>query len=154
MTDFAVEKLEAAFGDLQSMLPAQWEHTGDSEVDIAPNWPLYKQLEERNGAFLVIAREDARPIGYMVAFIYPHPNAMSVLTAEIKTYYVERARVHVLNSMIDFTLEELARRGVFKIKASTHADHPAGRLWEMKGFAVSEIGYSLKLKPAAGARYA
>lgn len=154
MTDFAVEKLDAAFGDLQLLLPAQWQHTGDSEVEIAPNWTLYKQLEDRNGAFLVIAREDGRPIGYMVAFVFPHPNAVSVLTAEIRTYYVERNRAHVLNSMIDFTLEELARRGVFKIKASTHAGHPAGRLWELKGFEVSEIGYSLKLKPAAGARYA
>lgn len=154
MTDFAVEKLDAAFTDLQSMLPAQWEHTGDSEVDCAPNWNLYRQLETVGGAFLVIAREDTRPVGYMVAFVYPHPNAVSVQTAEIRTYFVERGRVHILNSMIDFMLAELARRGVFKIKASTHADHPAGRLWELKGFAVSEIGYSLKLKPAAGARYA
>lgn len=154
MTDFAVEKLDTAFTDLQSMLPAQWQHTGDTEVDCQPNWNLYRQLETANGAFLVIAREDGRPVGYMVAFVYPHPNAVSVLTAEIRTYFVEKSRVHVLNSMIDFTLAELAARGVFKIKASTHAGHPAGRLWELKGFSVSEIGYSLKLKPSAGARYA
>jgi hypothetical protein len=153
MAEYAVEKLDAAFLDLQSMLPAQWEHTGDSEVDCQPNWFLYKQLEDRDGAFLVIARENGHPIGYMVAFVFPHPNAVSVLTAEIRTYFVEKGRSIVLNSMIDFTLEELARRGVFKIKASTHAGHPAGRLWELKGFTVSEIGYSLKLKPA-GARYA
>ena len=154
MTDFAVEKLDAAFNDLQSMLPAQWEHTGDSEVDLQPNWPLYRQLEAAQAAFLVIGREDGRPVGYMTAIVYPHPNAVSVRTAEIKTYYVERNRVHILNSMIDFTLAELARRGVFKIKASTHAGHSAGRLWELKGFTVAEIGYSLKLKPSAGARYA
>ena len=154
MTDFAVEKLDAAFTDLQSMLPAQWEHTGDSEVDCQPNWLFYRQMEANQAAFLVIAREDTRPVGYMTAFVYPHPNAVSVLTAEIKTYYVERNRVHVLNSMIDFTLAELARRGVFKIKASTHAGHSAARLWELKGFEVSEIGLSMKLKPSAGARYA
>lgn len=154
MTDFAVEKLDAAFTDLQSMLPAQWEHTGDSEVDCQPNWNFYRQMEANQAAFLVIAREDTRPVGYMTAFVYPHPNAMSVLSAEIRTYFVERNRVHILNSMIDFTLDELVRRGVFKIKASTHAGHSAGRLWELKGFAVSEIGYSLKLKPSAGARYA
>jgi hypothetical protein len=154
MTDFAVEKLDAAFTDLQSMLPAQWQHTGDNEVECQPNWNFYRQMEANQAAFLVIAREDGRPIGYMTAFVYPHPNAVSVLTAEIRTYYVERNRVHVLNSMIDFTLEELARRGVFKISAETSAMHSAGRIWELKGFTVAKIGYSLKLKPAAGAKYA
>jgi hypothetical protein len=154
LTDFAVEKLDAAMSDLQSMLPAQWQHTGDTEVDCAPNWNLYRQLETAGGAFLVIAREDGRPIGYMTAFVYPHPNAISVLTAEIRTYFVERGRVHVLNSMIDFVLEELARRGVFKITAETNSDHSAGRLWELKGFKIAKIGYSLKLKPASGAKYA
>ena len=154
MIGYAVEKLDAAFGDLQSMLPAQWQHTGDSEVDCAPNWNLYRRLENAGGAFLVIAREDDRPVGYMTAFVYPHPNAISVLTAEIRTYFVERGRVHVLNSMIDFTLGELARRGVFKINAETNSEHSAGRMWELKGFKQSKIGYSLKLKPASGARYA
>ena len=153
MAEYAVEKLDSAFAELQAMLPAQWEHTGDSEVICQPNWHLYRQLEQRNGAFLVIARENGHPVGYMVAFVYPHPNAVSVLTAEIRTYFVDKGRAIVLNSMIDFTLDELARRGVFKIKAFTHAEHSAARLWELKGFAVSEIGYSLKLKPA-GERYA
>ena len=150
MAEYAVEKLDTAFADLQSMLPAQWAHTGDNEVECQPNWNLYRQLEDRNGAFLVIARENGHPIGYMVAFVFPHPNAMSVLTAEIRTYFVEKGRAVVLNSMIDFTLEELARRGVFKIKASTHAEASAGRLWELKGFTPSEIGYSLKLRPSGG----
>ncbi len=154
MTDFAVEKLDTAIGDLQSMLPAQWQHTGDNEVDCLPNWNLYRQLEHAGGAFLVIAREDGRPVGYMTAFVYPHPNAMSVLTAEIRTYFVEKGRVHVLNSMIDFTLAELARRGVFKITAETNAEFSAGRLWELKGFKVAKIGYSLKLKPKTGVRHA
>ena len=75
-------------------------------------------------------------------------------TAEIKTYYVEKGRPIVLNSMIDFTLAELVRRGVYKIKAFTHAEHSAGRIWVLKGFEISEIGYSLKLKPVPGAKYA
>jgi hypothetical protein len=148
---YAIEKLDNAFRDLQSMLPAQWEHTGDREVPCEPNWPLYRTLETHNLAFLVIARDEGRPVGYMTAFIYSHPNAMSVMTGEIKTYYVEKGRALVLNSMIDFTLEELTRRGVFKIKASTHAGHSAVRIWELKGFEVSEIGLTMKLKGAANA---
>jgi hypothetical protein len=146
MADYAVEKLDSAFFDLNAMLPAQWAHTGDNDVPLQPNWALYRALEARNALFVVIARDEGRPVGYMVAFLYPHPNAVSVPIAEIKTYYVEQGRAIVLNSMIDFTLAELARRGAYKIKASTHADHSAGRIWERKGFEIAEIGYTLKLK--------
>jgi hypothetical protein len=146
MADYAVERLEDAFLDLSSMLPAQWVHTGDSDVPLQPNWTLYRELEARNAAFLVIARDEGHPVGYMTAFLYPHPNAVTALVAEIRTYYVEKGRSIILNSMIDFTLSELARRGVYKIKAATHAGHSAGRLWERKGFEMDEIGYTLKLK--------
>jgi hypothetical protein len=154
MAQFAIERLDDAFSDLQSMLPAQWAHTGDSEVDCAPNWPLYRQLEQAQAAFLVIARDDGRPVGYMTAFMYPHPNAVSVRVAEIKTYYIEKGRAIVLNSMIDFMLAELAKRGVFKIKAWTHAGHPATRMWQGKGFEISEIGLTMfrSTPPAGGDR--
>ena len=148
MADYAVEKLDAAFADLQSLLPAQWAHTGDSDIPVQPNWVLYKQLEDHGAAFLVIARDVGVPVGYMTAFIYPHPNAMSVLTAEIKTYHVDHGRPIVLRSMAEFTIQELVRRGVYKIKAWTHAGHPATRLWELMGFEISDIGLTMKLNRA------
>lgn len=154
MADYAVEKLDAAFGDLLSMLPAQWEHTGDSDIECQPNWNLYRQLEAQQAAFLVIARDEGVPVGYMTAYIYPHPNAVSVQVAEIKTYYIAKGRPLILSSMMDFTIAELARRGVYKIKAWTHAGHPATRMWELKGFEVSEIGLTMRLKKAEGERYA
>jgi hypothetical protein len=151
VAEYAVEKLDAAFLDLQAMLPAQWEHTGDSDLPVQPNWNLYRQMEQHEAAFLVIARDESVPVGYMTAFLYPHPNAMSVKIAEIKTYYVVQGRPIILNSMIDFTIAELTRRGVYKIKAWTHAGHSAARLWELKGFEVSEIGLSIKLKRSSEA---
>lgn len=149
MIGYAVERLDSAMADLQSMLPAQWKHTGDSEVDCQPNWNFYRQMESHGAGLLVMARENGHPIGYMTAFLYPHPNAVSVKIAEIRTYYIEKGRALVLNSMIDFTLAELASRGVFRIDSYTHAGHSAGRLWEMKGFQLAKIGYSLKLKASS-----
>jgi hypothetical protein len=154
MTDYAVQTIEAAFTDLQQMIPAQWQHTGDREVDCFPNWEFYRQLESRGGLLLVVARDFDRPIGYMVAMIYPHLNAVHVQVAQIPTYYVEKGRAHVLNAMADFTLAELARRGVFRVDIETNAEFSAGRLWELKGFTMSKIGYSLKLKKASEVKYA
>jgi hypothetical protein len=71
MADYAIEKLDTAFDDLNAMLPAQWAHTGDNDVPVQPNWVLYRQLEARGAAFLVMARDHGAPVGYMAAFIYP-----------------------------------------------------------------------------------
>ena len=154
MADYAIEKLDNAFADLNLMLPAHWEFVGDSDVAQQPNWPLYRKCEALNAAFLVMARDRGHPVGFMVVFIYPHPNAMSVLTADIKTYYVEPGRSILLKSMAEFVLQELAHRGIYRVKAWTHAGHPATRLWEALGFELSELGFTLKFRPPAGVRHA
>lgn len=158
MVDFTVERLaEAQHGPgIADMLTRQWLHTGDREIEANPNWALYHQMEARGGLMLVLARQDGRPVGFALAMIYPHPNAVQVLAANIPTYFVEEGpiRALILSRMLDFLIGKLAARGVFKIDGETNAEHSAGRLWELKGFKMSKIGYTLKLKPEAGARYA
>jgi hypothetical protein len=154
MIDYTVQTIDTAFSDLQAMIPAQWLHTGDRETDCQPNWMLYRDIEARGGLLLVVAREDDRPIGYLVAFIYPHVNAVHEKVAEIPTYYAEKGRAHILNSMIDYALDQLSIRGVFRVDSSTNAEFSAGRLWELKGFKLKKLGYSLTLKKAEGVPYA
>ena len=157
MVDFVIERLADAQPDIESLLPAQWAHTGDSEVTCKPNWSFYRQFEARQSLLLIMARDEGVPVGYMAAFIYPHPNAMQELVAHIPTYFVAQRPVTrglVESRMMDFMLERLVDRGVFKIETETSADYSAGRLWELKGFKPFKIGYSLKLKKPAGAQYA
>jgi hypothetical protein len=156
MVDFALEPLITAQPDIERMLPAQWAHTGDAEVECRPNWKLYRQFNEHGGALLVMARQDGVAVGYLAAFVYPHPNAMGELKADIPTYYVKEGpiRALVLSRMVDFTLGQLSERGVFKVDIQTNAEHSAGRLWELKGFKIDKIGYSLKLKALPEVRYA
>ncbi len=156
MIDFSLEPLSTARPDIEQMIPAQWLHTGDSEVDLRPNWNFYHQLDQCGAMLLVIAREDGRPVGYMFAAVYPHPNAIQEIIANISTYYVEAraGRGHILNSMTDYLLDLLALRGAFRVDIETNAEFSAGRLWELKGFKVAKIGYSLKLKKPAGVKHA
>lgn len=156
MVDFALEPLAMAQLDIERMLPVQWAETGDTEVACKPNWRLYQQLNEHGGAMLVVARQDGVAVGYLAAFIYPHVNAVGELKAEIPTYYVKEGpiRALVLSRMVDFTLEQLSARGVFKVDIETSAEHSAGRLWELKGFKMAKIGYSLKLKAMPEVKYA
>lgn len=148
MTDFAVEQLDRAMGDVQSLLPEQWAHTGDVGIECQPNWNFYRQMETAGALSLVMARQHGEPVGYMAVCVYPHPNSVTSKVASIQTYFVRdgRDRVFVLNSMIDYVLERLAAAGIFKVTAETSAEFSAGRLWEMKGFKVVKIGYSLQLK--------
>lgn len=156
MVDFAVEPLVAAQADIERLLPAQWAHTGDREAECKPNWNLYRQFNERGACMVVMARADGAPVGYLAAFIYRHPNAMDELTSEIPTYFVAEGpiRALVMSRMVDFALERLAERGVFKVTIETNTEHSAGRLWELKGFKLARMGYSLKLKAARDMKYA
>ena len=156
MADFAVEPLASAQHAIERLLPLQWAHTGDTEVACNPNWKLYRQFEDHNGLLLIMARKDGIPVGYLAAFVYPAPNSIGELKAEIPTYFVKEGpiRALILDRMIDFALERLTARGVFKIEIMTSAEHSAGRIWECKGFKMHKIGYSLRLKARPEVKYA
>lgn len=148
MVEFAIEALGRAQPDIESLLPSQWAHTGDSDLPCQPNWPLYRQFAQREALMVVMARQEGCAVGYLAAFIYPHVNSMTSLVAVIPTYFVEDrpSRALVLSRMVDYTLQRLAERGVYKVDIETSAQFSAGRLWEAKGFQIAKIGYSLKLK--------
>jgi hypothetical protein len=156
MVEFAVEALGPARPDIESLLPGQWAHTGDSDIKCEPNWRLYHEFAERQALMVVMARDFDTPVGYLAAFIYPHPNAVSRKVASIPTYYVVNrpTRALIMSRMVDFAVEQLAERGVFKVDIETNAEHSAGRLWELKGFKVAKIGYSMQLEKPSGERYA
>jgi hypothetical protein len=156
MVEFAVEALAPARPDIESLLPAQWEHTGDSDIECRPNWTLYGQFADRGALMVVMAREFDCAVGYLAAFIYPHPNAMNSIMASIPTYYVidRPARALIMSRMVDFAIERLIERGVYKIDIETNADHSAGRLWVLKGFKLKKFGYSMYTEKPSGERYA
>ena len=56
--------------------------------------------------------------------------------------------------MVDFAAKTLAERGVFESNIETNADFSAGRLWELMGFKLKKLGYSMPLTKPAGERYA
>lgn len=152
MIDFAVEALSAAQPEIEGLLPAQWAHTGDKDIECRPNWMLYHQFAQRDALMVIMAREHEHPVGYLAAFLYPHPNSISTLIASIPTYFIaERpARALIMSRMVDFAVEKLAERGVYRVDIETNATHSAGRLWELKGFKIAKIGYTMQLEKPAG----
>lgn len=156
MIDFVVEPLIAARSDIESLIPAQWAHTGEPDIPCQPNWNLYHQFADRNALMVTMARDLDEPVGYLAAFIYPHPNSVSALVASIPTYFVKAGptRALILTRMVDFAIQRLAERNVFRVDIDTNAEFSAGRLWELKGFKLRKLGYSLELKKPSGERHA
>lgn len=156
MVEFALEPLGLARPDIESLHPMQWAQFGDSNIPCEPNWNLYYQFDDRQAMLTVMARDLGVPVGYLWAFIYPHPNAVSRKIASIPTYFVVNrpTRALIMSRMVDFALEKLASRGIYRVDIDTNAEHSAGRLWELKGFKVAKIGYSMRLEKPPGERYA
>jgi GNAT superfamily N-acetyltransferase len=156
LIDFAVEPLIAARPDIESLVPAQWAHTGEPDIPCRPNWPLYHQFADRGALLVVMARDLDEAVGYLSAFIYPHPNSVGTSIASIPTYFVRPGptRALIMARMVDFALQRLAERGVYRVDIDTNAEFSAGRLWELKGFKLRKLGYSLELKKPAGERHA
>ena len=156
MIQFAVEALKVVQPDIESLLPAQWAHTGDVDIDCKPNWPLYNQFAERGALMVVVGRDLDQIVGYLAAFIYPHPNSVDRLVAEIPTYFVlnRPTRALVMARMVDYAVEKLAEKGVFKVRIETNAEHSAARLWELRGFKLDRLGYSMQLEKPTGALHA
>lgn len=150
MVDFAIESLATARASSEAsrLLAKQWQETGDREVVANPNWALYERLDDVGALLLVVARQDDKPVGFLLGTVYPHVNATQEMVCSIPTYFVEEGpiRALVLSRMIDFALDHLAARGVFRVDADTTTENSASRLWELKGFKPAKISYSLKLK--------
>lgn len=148
------EKLAAAIGDVQRMLPAQWEHTGDPDLLCDPNWALYTQLENRDFAALFVMRHDDRAVGYATAMFHPHTNSQKTWVGSIPTYYAEEGpnRGLFMKSLINAARDWLLRKGAHHITVRTRYQQSAGRLLELMGFVPDEIAYKLVLpaKDVAG----
>lgn len=155
MVDFTVERLTTARASSEAarLLTLQWQETGDSEVQENPNWALYEKLDEAGVLLLVVARQDGRPVGFLLGTVYRHVNAVQEWVCNIPTYFVEEGpiRALILSRMMDFALAQLAAKGVFRVDVDTTFERSAGRLLELKGFQPKKIGYSLKLKKSSEA---
>jgi hypothetical protein len=145
MIEYRRERLEKVQAEIETLLPRQWEETGDEGLDCAPNWIMYQSIENLGGLVLIMAREDKRAIGYLAAFIHPHVNSMNSKVATISTYYVEERpmRANIMRHMIASALMLLGELGLRRITIETEYEHSAGRLLSLMGFHPSKVGYVL-----------
>lgn len=132
---------------IESFLVEQWAHTGDKNLKCEPNWAIYHALESAGSLLLLLAYDDARPIGYLAAMVHPHVNSVSNKVASIPTYYVEErpGRSLVMRTLIQYALQALRSKGIVQATIDTDFEHSAGRLLGKLGFRPVKIGYKMDL---------
>lgn len=152
MISYAQERLAAAVGDMRVMVPAQYAHTGDTDLPLDPNWQVYSALESKGAAGLFIARNDNRAIGYCACLLHPHMNSKGVLVGTISTYYVEECptRGLIMRSLLRKASDWLIGKGAKQVYAETEYRHSAGVLLERMGFTPVKIGYKMNPLALAG----
>lgn len=153
MVTYTQERLAAAMPDMQTMVPAQYQHTGDPTLPLDPNWQVYSALESRGAAVLFIARDQtSRAIGYATALLHPHMNSKQVLVGTISTYYVEESHVRglIMRNLLREASNWLIGKGAQRVYAETEYKHSAGVLLERMGFTPVKIGYMLPVPDGAG----
>lgn len=145
MVTYAQECLAQAMPDLQSMLPAQWDHTGDSEIPCDPHWAVYTALDDKGVFSLFMVRDEGRPCGYAMALLHPHLNSKLTLVGTISTYFVEERPVRglILRRLIHIAREWLLEKGAKQVFVETEYQHSAGRVLERMGFTPVKIGYKM-----------
>lgn len=130
---------------IESFLVEQWAHTGDKNLKCEPNWAMYRALEAAGSLLLLLAYDDARPIGYLAAMVHPHVNSVSSKVASIPTYYVEErsGRALVMKGLFKQAITLLKQRDVVRIMSNTNIHHSAHRLLKKLGFIPSDIVYKM-----------
>jgi hypothetical protein len=147
---YAIEPLARVRPDIEAILPAQWLETGESNLDLAPNWSLYAQLEQVGGLLVFTARSGAEGafVGYAAAITHQHVNARTARVSTISTYWVEPGpgRVFRLRGLLRAAMRHLRASGSTSVTVDTHAGLSAGRLLAAMGFREAKISYTLDMR--------
>lgn len=144
MITYTEEPLSHCQADIESLLPEQWAETGDSEIECAPNWPMYYALEQKGVMLLLMARDDTRwPVGFLYGVITKHPNSVDHLAAVIATYFIRSrpGRALYIRSLLSHGVNLAFEKGAWKVTVKTEYNHSAGRILEAMGFAPKSIEY-------------
>jgi hypothetical protein len=132
---------------IETILPAQWAETGDSELPCEPQWSFYEAIEKTGAGILLVCFDDDRPIGYVAGMVHANPNSRNTKMVTISTYYVEnrKGRPVILRRMIEHAIEVGRRAGALRAIVDTEYDNSAGRIFEAMGAEPVKIGYRFDL---------
>ena len=147
------ERLGQARSCVETLLPAQYQETGDPLMPCEPNWAMYEKLEQTGAFMLIMVRDDDRAIGYCAAILHPSMNSRQMLVGTISTYFVEERdnRAFILKTMLGAVQDMLFARGAKQIKIETEYTHSAARLLERMGYQAEAVRYRINAPSVAAA---
>ena len=139
------EPLESVRPELQALLPAQLQHTGDPSLSYDVNWELYRALENKGALCVMVARRNSEIMGYAAAILHPHTNARKTIVGTIATWYVVESGMRglIIRHLLTAGAEWLTQRGAKQVYIETEYANSAGPILELMGFIPIKVGYKM-----------
>lgn len=109
--------------------------------ELAPDWDLYRAMEEQGKVLTVVARDQGHVIGYMTTFLYRHPHYRYCIVATNDLFYVapDYRGQGVAGKLLVFTENELRDRGATVHTMHMKTDFDFSDLMAKTGFDRSEV---------------
>jgi len=143
---YSVETYDEVIEDIKPLLEGHWEEIAlyKDEVTFAPNYFMYKELEEKNLLDIFTARTDkGKLIGYCIVFTMPHMHYSTTIMSNVDIFYVApeyRGKMAGLR-LIKLTEQKLKEKGVKVIFHHVKVAHDFSPLLERLGYEKTEHIY-------------
>lgn len=112
---------------------------GKRDVEIEPDFGLYRGLSDAGRLVLITARDSAVLVGYIVAYLYQSPHHKKMLVANGDSIYIEPEFRACTATMIKLLLAELEARKALTIGWAVSQTGPVYDLLCALGFVGDEI---------------
>lgn len=147
MITYHVETLDQCLAEGKEYFQAHFEEVATAKEKLgAPNMDIeaYYAMERVGQLHIVIAREEGKIIGYLLAFIRPHLHYKHILTAIYDVYYVnpEHRKGFVAIKLFKEAERTMKARGVKRIFSGTKKHKDMSRLFEYMGWKEVETLHS------------
>lgn len=146
MIRFAVETWAEFYPDAKGLMPIHWAEIAlnRDKFELAIDEPCYQDLDARQKLLIITARDQAKLVGYYLAFLVPHPHyCTSGMFAMTDIYYLlPQYRKGGAGLQLLLFVERIFReRKVTKgyISHKVHQDHQ--QLFELLGWELADKCY-------------
>lgn len=144
---FSVESVDSVQEEITPLLVKHWEELEwKKSKPINPDWNHYKEIEDKGGLVIFVAKEDKELIGYNVFFLNESLHYMGSTIAVQDLIYIKPEKRGFGKYFINWCNEELKELGFKTVFYNTKADKDFGeKILIPMGFELVDMVYGKEL---------
>lgn len=149
MLRYQQEFLSTCLEDFKPMLEKHWEEIAlyQDSIKLNPDYDKYYALEELSILKTFTARDDGKPVGYIVFIVDANLHYQDTVWAKMDILYIapEYRNARVGMRLIQFAEDYLKDDGVDVVMLGTKSHKSFGRLLQFMGYSEVETYYGKRI---------